>query len=173
MHVHGHEHVCQVIDDQGGLIGALREFLAGLDRREGVFVHRYTEDQAWALLAQAGPAQDLKAAGRLRVVHHRDAFEGRAPRIHHDHVAEVVQQQLEDAAARGHGLSILADASHAYISSGRAQEWFAFENWLGARLQQDVALVCLYWAQDLEQGDCLGGMMRTHLARLAAPIAAH
>ncbi|HET6397974.1 MAG TPA: hypothetical protein VFH47_00290, partial [Candidatus Thermoplasmatota archaeon] len=129
---------------------------------------RYPEAEAWRRLEAAGPAASLRESGRLVAVGREQAFQAGGPRIHHDHVAAVVQDSLDAAKAKGLGLSILADASHAYFQEGRSQEWFAFESWLGARLAHDVALVCLYWEGDLQDPAILDGMMRTHLSRLGS-----
>lgn len=164
--VETHDHLCQVVANRADLIDSLAKFMGGLGPREGIFVHRYGEDEAWVLLKEAGPARELHDQGLLHIFSREDAFQGGSPRIHHDHVADTVAKALAGAQSRGRGLAILADASRAYIQEGRTQEWFAFENWLGRRLDSAVGLVCLYWQDDLHDPAHLDGMMKTHLARL-------
>lgn len=163
-----HEHVCQVARSEDDLVATLRTFLKTLVDRDGIFIHRYSAEDAQRLLALADPDESLRREATLTVATREAAFQGPYPRIHHEHVAETVQAAVAAAQSRKHGLAILADASHAYIKSGRAQEWFDFETWLGRRLDQDIVLVCLYWQADLERPEILDGMMRTHLARLSA-----
>jgi hypothetical protein len=143
--------------------------LAALPDRDGIFIHRYSQEEAWAVLESAGATREMERDGRLTVVGRVAAFQGDAPRIDTAHVTRVVEGAAEAAERRGRGLYVLADASHAYISEARAQEWFAFELWLGRVLKRNLVLVCLYWAPDVQEADVADAMRRTHLYELESP----
>lgn len=169
-----HEHLCHTVGDEESLRKALQAFLSGLQGgkgRNGIFVHRYSEERAWELLESAGPARALAAQGRLSVVGRIPAFQAGGAHIDFGHVAEVVEQAATAADAQGRGLSILADASHAYLHESRAAEWFAFEVWLGRRLARNITLVCIYWNADMNQ-DVRAQADQTHLYDLAAAVPA-
>ena len=167
--VNAHDHAVFVYDDEHDILLPLDRFLAeGAKRRElAAFVHSFPGN-AEARGFLSGKVADFDARereGDLTMAHYRDAFE-RAGRIDHPHAASVVQM-LKDTAdgSRRKGVRIFVDASKNYFDAGRVDEWFAFEQWLGPRLQADAGLVCAYRAKDLEDPAVLRRVLETHAYR--------
>lgn len=171
--VRPHDHAVFVYQDETDVLLPLDHFLRqGLERRElTTFVHAYASPQrAHAFLGAKIP--DIPARERekdLVLAHHRDAFE-RAGRIDHGHVEGIVGMLSESARGAGrNGVRIFVDASKQYLGSGRADEWFQFESWLGPRLHADCGLVCAYEAKHLREPAVLAKVLATHAYRFNAP----
>jgi hypothetical protein len=152
--VHAHDHAIVVYGDTADLAEQLALYIAeGIVQRERtVFVHACDgAGERDRLLAEVRPDfRMLEDQGHLRVVHHRQAFE-REGRIDTAHVGEVVREALQQAGRDGHrGVRLFVDASRAYLGADRADEWFAFERWLGPRLEPAAALVCAYRRSDVQ-----------------------
>lgn len=171
--VMAHDHAVLVYDAEHEVLVSLDHFLReGLDRRElTTFVHAFpTPREAHGFLATKIPDVPAREAARdLIVAYHQDAFE-RAGRIDHAHVEGVVGMMAQSAKARGRqGLRIFVDASKKYLASGRADEWFAFESWLGPRLHAECGLVCAYEARHLRDPATLAKVLATHAYRFTPP----
>ncbi|MBW3583614.1 MAG: MEDS domain-containing protein [Euryarchaeota archaeon] len=168
--VTSHDHAACVYDTRDELAQALAHFVdEGIHRRELiVFVHSFASDEeAWRFLERSrSDAPKLRKSSVLLVSLYREVFQGDSDRIDYEHVAAVVGTQLETASARGHeGVRIFVDASRIYLNAGRADEWFAFESWLGRRLSAGAGLVCAYRASDLVDADQLSRMIDAHAYR--------
>lgn len=165
-----HDHVVCVYDRHEDLIPGLRAFVEdGLAAGETVvFIHSMPRDEeAWSLLDRATDAVRAARTGRLVLVSlYRDAFEAEAARIDYAHVERVVGALVDAAAREGRrGVRIFVDASRVYFGAGRTDEWFAFEAWLGRRLQASVGLVCAYTRASLRDPRVLADALRTHAYR--------
>ena len=171
--VEPHDHAVCVYDSPKRLEASLAHFLDGGESSGelSVFVHSFASDEeAWATLERARPGARDRAEGLLVVSLYRDAFEGGARRIDFDHVGRVVDGVLGAAASAGrNGARIFVDASRVYMDEARVDEWFAFEEWLGRRLQARVGLVCAYREADALRPDLFPRMLRTHAYRFDAP----
>jgi hypothetical protein len=172
--VHPHDHAVFTYGTRGELTWALGAFLAdGVAREElTVFVHAFeTDAEAWALLTAARLDAPRLRSDQLAVVSlYKDAFEGAAGRIDYEHVKGVVGGLLSMAQQRGRkAVRIFVDASRVYLATQRSEEWFAFEEWLGRRLQNSVGLVCAYRREDVMQADVFPRVLRTHAYRFDAP----
>lgn len=168
--VHPHEHAVCAYAGAEELRAALGAFIRdGLAKQElCVFVHAFSsEEEAWRLLEAAYPGAAKLRADQLIVVNlYRDAFEGAKGHIDYEHVTRVVSGLVEGAREQGRaGVRIFVDASRVYLAGGRAKEWFAFESWLGPRLQSSVGLVCAYREEDVMRSDILPEVLRTHSYR--------
>lgn len=168
-----HDHAVCVYESHDELVAPLARFLEeGLERGAlNVFVHSFpTPEDAWAFIERARPDARKLASDELVVVSlYRDAFQGESARIDHEHVERVVGSLVERAAKQGRlGTRIFVDASRVYFSESRAKEWFAFESWLGRRLQAEVGLVCAYQRSDALRGDLFPDMLSTHAYRFDA-----
>lgn len=171
--VHAHDHAVYVYDDEHEVLYPLDHFL-----REGIeagqlttFVHSHPTPKAahGFISSKIEDVADRERAKDLVLAHHRDAFE-RGGRIHHEHVLSIVGMLDGDARQHGKkGVRIFVDASKRYLESGRADEWFAFESWLGPRLEAGVGLVCAYRASDLRDPRILAKVLETHAYRFNAP----
>lgn len=173
--VHAHDHAVCVYDEETEILYPLDRFLReGMEAGElTTFVHSHPTPLA-AHRFLATKIEDVAERERARdlvLAHHADAFE-RGGRIHYEHVLNVVG--MLDADARQHGrtgVRIFVDASKRYLETGRAEEWFAFESWLGPRLDAGVGLVCAYRAKDLLDPRILARVLETHAYRFNAPRA--
>lgn len=172
-HLHPHDHAVAMYADREGLQAALRRFLVdGVAANDlMVFVHSFGADQeAWDLLEAAhGGSRDLRSAQIVVVSLYKHAFQGENPVIDYEHVGRVVDglvRQTEASSRRA--LRIFVDASRAYLQEGRLQEWFAFEAWLGRRLQARVGLVCAYRREDVLRPDVFPQALETHAYRFGA-----
>lgn len=172
--VRGHDHAVCVYEGPAELGAAFGAFLReGLTRRDlTVFVHSFRDDdEAWGFVEKAHPEASRLRKDQLVLVHlYEAAFEGGNRRIDQDHVTGVIGR-LSDMVRRNklHGLRIFVDASRQYFTQQREKEWFAFESWLGRRLQADVGLVCAYQREDATRPDLFPEMLRTHSYRFEAP----
>ncbi|HEX2022750.1 MAG TPA: MEDS domain-containing protein [Candidatus Thermoplasmatota archaeon] len=176
-HVEAHDHAVCVYADHAELARAFAHFLReGIERRDlTVLVHSLpTDDDAWRFVEDAaGRGRRLREDQIVLVSLYRDAFEASKGKIDHGHVMEVVEDLLAQARARDRaGVRIFVDASHVYFEEKRAQEWFAFESWLGRRLQPRAGLVCAYRRDDAARADLLPDILRTHSYRFEAPAEA-
>lgn len=174
--LHVHDHAVCAYDTREDMLVSLGTFLAeGQDRRElSVFVHSFqTDDEAWQFVHRALPAAtDMRRAEVVVVSLYEAAFEGGARRIDHEHVARVVTGIVDRAGSAGlRGARIFVDASRAYFAGDRAEEWFAFESWLGRRLDAKVGLVCAYQRQDIMRPEILPQVLRTHAYRFGVDAA--
>lgn len=169
-----HDHAVLSYARTDELIAALLAYVdQGVERHEvTVFVHSFEDDEAaWSFLERGRPNVRRLAGDELVLVSlYEPAFE-RGGRIDHEHVAGVVGDLSERAAAQGRGLRIFVDASRRYLDSGRGDEWFRFEEWLGTRLRDAVALVCAYRAEHIEDAAVLENVLRTHAYRFQPPSA--
>lgn len=171
--VEPHDHAVCVYDSPQKLTAAVRRFVdEGLARNElCIFIHSFaTAEEAWEFLESARPDVRTLHQDQVFVVSlYRDAFQGAKERIDYDHVTSVVGSLLDTAArADRRGVRIFVDASRAYFHEKRDQEWFAFESWLGRRLQSSVGLVCAYRHEDATRPDLFPEMLRTHAYRFDA-----
>ena len=171
--VRPHDHAVFVYQDETDLLMPLEHFLReGVQSRElTTFVHAYpTPDRAHAFLRSKIDDVHAREQGKdLVLAHHRDAFE-RAGRIDHAHVEGIVGMLSQSASGSGRkGVRIFVDASKQYLASGRSDEWFAFESWLGPRLHANCGLVCAYNAKHLQDPEVLSQVLRTHAYRFNAP----
>ena len=171
--VHPHEHAVLVYDDLADILAPLERFVAqGVQARDlSVFVHSFADDQqARAFLR--GKMDDLprrEAEGDLTTARYAESFE-RNGRIDHGHASGVVRRLHQAAKASSRRAPrIFVDASKNYLDAGRVDEWFAFESWLGPRLQAEAGLVCAYRARDLRDPDVLRRVLETHAYRFDAP----
>lgn len=170
--VRPHDHAVFVYSDETDVLLPLDHFLReGIHFRElTTFVHAHpSTQQAHEFLKGKIPDVPAREESKdLVLAHHRDAFE-RAGRIDPKHVEGIVG--MLSASARGsgrQGVRIFVDASKQYLDSGRADEWFAFESWLGSRLHADCGLVCAYDARHLQEPEVLAKVLRTHAYRFNA-----
>lgn len=171
--VNAHDHAVFVYDDVHDMLLPLDHFLADAARQRelAAFVHSFpgTDDARRFLAAKLDTVDARERDGHLTLAHYRDAFE-RAGRIDHQHAASVVAMLQGTADQKGHaGVRIFVDASKNYFDAGRVEEWFAFERWLGPRLQADAGLVCAYRARDLRDPAVLRQVLETHAYRFTAP----
>lgn len=165
-----HDHAVFVYDDQDALGEGLAAFIReGVERHElSVFVHSFaSDDEAWAFIAARAPtARRLRADELVLVSLYREAFEGEGARIDHERVKGVVDDLIARAERdRRRGVRIFVDASRRYFEAAREEEWFAFESWLGRRLQAAAGLVCAYRRADATRPDLFPEMLRTHAYR--------
>lgn len=167
-----HEHAICIFDNEPELGRVLAGFVrAGVQKDElSVFVHSFaTDDDAWRFLEHAygqggPPRRDI-----VLVSLYTQAFQGMHPRIDHAHVTQVIGSIVERATDGGHqGARIFVDASRRYLAQERAEEWFAFESWLGRRLQANVGLVCAYRREDVIDPANTARILQTHAYRFAA-----
>jgi len=172
--VEAHDHAVCTYETQDELLAALRAFVnEGLAKGDlVVFVHSFgSDDEAWQFIKRAAPAvKDEPVESVIVVSLYEAAFEGGARRIDYEHVGRVVEsldQRARDAGKQG--TRIFVDASRTYFAGARAAEWFAFENWLGVRLQARIGLVCAYQRADIMKEDVLPQVLRTHAYRFDAP----
>lgn len=171
--LHAHAHAVCVYEREDEMSRSLSLFIEGGVRQgeTSVFVHSFvTDEEAWMFLLRAHPGADQLRADQLVLVSlYRDAFQGGAPRIDHEHVGRVVGGLVEQARlGRRAGVRIFVDASRRYFSEARVREWFDFEEWLGRRLQASVGLVCAYRREDIMRPDLLPLVLRTHSYRFGA-----
>lgn len=172
-HVAAHDHAVLVYDEIEDMLAPLDHFveMGARERDLSVFVHSFkANDEARGFLARrvAGVLKH-ETEGGFTTAPYREAFE-REGRIDHDHVASVVSMLHANAkATQRRSPRIFVDASKNYFDSGRVDEWFAFERWLGPRLQSDAGLVCAYRAQDLADPRVLQQVLETHQYRFDAP----
>lgn len=171
--VHLHDHAVCTYDSTDTLVAALGRFVReGLAKRQtNVFVHSYeTEAEAWRLLERAYPGAERLRADELVVVSlYKDAFEGKAGRIDYEHVKGVVTSLVGAAGKAGRqGVRIFVDASKVYLRTRRSDEWFAFESWLGRRLDASVGLVCAYPREEAMRPENLPRVLETHAYRFDA-----
>lgn len=165
--VHPHDHAVVVYDDENDLLVPLADYIEqGL--REGdlsVFVHSFEHNERAREYLKKGMGETVgrhEADGNLTTAPYREAFE-RASHIDHEHVASVVAMLLDTAKRSGRRAPrIFVDASRNYFDTGRVEEWFAFERWLGTRLQAECGLVCAYRASDLRDPKVLAQVLETH-----------
>lgn len=170
-----HDHAVVVFSDEAGLLAPLRTFVDdGLRRNELiVFVHSFgSDDEAWRFLQRSrGDAPGLREDQAVVVSLYKEALQGSGPRIDYEHVGKVVEDLGQAAASRGRDATrIFVDASRRYFAEARVEEWFAFEGWLGRRLQAKVGLVCAYQKDDAMRRDILPRMLKTHAYRFEAPV---
>lgn len=168
--VHLHDHAVCTYASQDELVLALRTFLdEGLRTQQTcVFVHSFDrEDEAWALLEKARKdVRTLRGDQLVLVSLYRDAFEGSARRIDYEHVKSVVTSLTNQAHQTGRtGVRLFVDASRRYFADARTDEWFAFEAWLGRRLQAQVGLVCAYRREDALASHIFPSVLKTHAYR--------
>ena len=174
-HVEPHDHAVFVYEGAEELGAGLARFIDGGVKAHhvSVFVHSFgTDEEAWAFVERHVPeARRLHSDELVLVSLYREAFEGSGPRIDYARVAGVVGG-LVDAAQRRErkGVRIFVDASRRYFEEQRQEEWFAFESWLGRRLQAAAGLVCAYRHEDATRPDLFPDMLRTHAYRFE-PVA--
>lgn len=168
-----HDHAVCIYERHEDMARPLAHFLAdGIGRREqSVFVHSFPSDEeAWAFVAGVAPDAQRHRGGIVLVSLYREAFQGAHPRIDYAHVVDVIERLLGSAKEKGlQGTRIFVDASRVYFEEERSEEWFAFESWLGRRLQSAVGLVCAYRKRDALRPDLFPEMLRTHAYRFDAP----
>ncbi|HUR69162.1 MAG TPA: MEDS domain-containing protein [Candidatus Thermoplasmatota archaeon] len=165
-----HDHALHVFSSEAQLGEGLAAFV-----REGeaqnelcVFVHSFPHDEdAWRFLERSlegrAPPRDM-----VLVRLYTQAFQGASPRIDHAHVAAVVDSLTALASKDGRAsVRIFVDASRRYLGTGRADEWFAFEAWLGRRLAATVGLVCAYQKSDVYDPAHVARVLETHAYRFA------
>lgn len=157
-------------DTEEEMLAALSTFVAeGIEHNELiVFVHSFdSDDAAWRFVQRAAPSVPLEHQRQIVVVSlYTQAFQGAAAQIDHEHVGRVVESLVERARTDSRaGTRIFVDASRRYFAGERATEWFAFESWLGKRLQAKVGLVCAYQRSDIMRADILPEVLRTHAYR--------
>lgn len=171
--VHAHDHAVCVYEKHADLVAHLGRFVEeGLRRHElAIFVHSFeSDDEAWRFVEEAHPSARAQRDDVVLVSLYRDAFHGKSPKIDYDHVMGVVQHLVDTASSKGRrGTRIFVDASRRYFDEKRDAEWFAFEAWLGRRLQAAVGLVCAYQRSDATRPDLFPQMLETHAYRFAAP----
>lgn len=170
--VEHHDHAIVLFEREADLIPPLSAFVEdGLQKRDLiVFIHSFPSDaDAWAFMhAAREDAPKLRADQVILISLYRDAFEGGETRIDHERVAEQVAQLTQTAMERGlSGVRIFVDASRRYFAQARVEEWFAFESWLGRRLQANAGLVCAYHASDLKSADIFEKALETHAYRFS------
>ena len=171
--LHPHDHAVAMYSDREGLRAALGTFLDdGIEANDlMVFVHSFESDRdAWALLedARAGVGE-LRSRQIVVVSLYKNAFQGEQPAIDHEHVGRVVDSLVKQAGSSSRrALRIFVDASRTYLHEGRLEEWFAFESWLGRRLQARVGLVCAYRREDVLRPDVFPRALDTHAYRFGA-----
>lgn len=171
--VRPHDHAVFVYGDDPDVLIPFDHFL-----REGIsagelttFVHAFpSADHAHAFLGSKLPdVRRREAENDLVVAHHKDAFE-RGGRIDPAHVEGVVGMLAQAATGVGrNGVRLFVDASKRYLQTGRSEEWFAFESWLGPRLHAQCGLVCAYQTRDLREPAVLARVLAAHAYRFAAP----
>jgi len=167
-----HEHAVFVYDEETDILVPLAQFIEQ-GAREGdlsVFVHSFPHNEAARAFVSAGfpDAPKHEADGGLAAAPYREAFE-RDAHIDYDHVGGVVDMLRATAARSGRRAPrIFVDASKNYFDAGRVDEWFAFERWLGPRLQAEVGLVCAYRSSDLRDPKVLAQVLETHQYRFDA-----
>lgn len=167
--VRPHDHAVFVYSDEHELLMPLERFLReGISSRQlTTFVHSHDDaNEAHAFLAsKISDAPERERSRDLTLAHHRDAFE-RAGRIDHEHVEGIVRMLDGEARSSGReGLRVFVDASKRYLSTGRSDEWFAFERWLGPHLAAEMGLVCAYEAKHLADPKTLAAVLETHAYR--------
>lgn len=174
--VEPHDHAVFVYDDPAELGAGLAAFVGGgvASRQTSLFVHSFgSDEEAWAFVERHVPdAKRLHEDELVLVSLYREAFEGEGKRIDHERVASIVTAFVERARSGGQrGVRIFVDASRRYFEASRDAEWFAFEAWLGRRLQAAAGLVCAYRRGDATRPDLFPEMLRTHAYRFdpAAP----
>lgn len=168
-----HDHAVFVYDDERDMLLPLDRFLDDAAERGelAAFVHSFpgSQDARRFLLDEVDDLPEHEQRGDVTLAHYRDAFE-RAGRIDHQHAASIVGMLKGSAEGSGRkGVRIFVDASKNYFDAGRTEEWFAFESWLGPRLQADVGLVCAYRASDLRDPEVLRRVLETHAYRFGVP----
>lgn len=169
-HVEPHDHAVCVYEGRDDLVRAFATFLdEGLAKGElNVLVHGFDhEEEAWAFVEDARPdAKRLRQDQLVLVDLYTRSFEAGRRRIDYEHVTKVVGALVDMARSRDMGgVRIFVDASRRYFGEKRDQEWFAFEAWLGRRLQAKVGLVCAYQRADATRADLFPDMLRTHAYR--------
>lgn len=172
--LHLHDHAVCAYDTPEQMLATLAVFVEeGRKKNELiVFVHSFeSEDAAWRFIQRAAPDVLREHPEQIVIVSlYETAFEGGARRIDYEHVARVVEGIGAQAKNGGRdGARIFVDASRQYLSRERAKEWFAFESWLGRRLQARVGLVCAYRRSDIMREEILPEVLRTHAYRFDAP----
>ncbi|HWH08617.1 MAG TPA: MEDS domain-containing protein [Candidatus Thermoplasmatota archaeon] len=172
--VHPHDHAVFVYERTEELGEGLAHFIReGVARHElSIFVHGFaTDNEAWAFVERHLPdVRRLHKDEFVLVSLYREAFEGAATRIDYARVTGVVGSLLDRAQRTGRrGVRIFVDASRHYFDARRDGEWFAFESWLGRRLQASAGLVCAYRHADATRPDLFPEMLRTHAYRFEAP----
>ena len=172
--LHPHDHAVLVYDAPEELGAGLAHFIrTGAGRGAlNIFVHGFPRDEdAWRFVEEHAPdARDLAEQELVLVSLYREAFEGKGTVIDYEHVTGVVGSLVDRAQRAGRsGVRIFVDASRHYFDAKRDAEWFAFESWLGRRLQANAGLVCAYRRQDATRPDLFPEMLRTHAYRFDAP----
>lgn len=172
-HLHPHDHAVAMYRDRDELRTALGTFLSdGLAANDlMVFVHSFgSDEEAWDLLASAHPGfLDMRTAQVVVVSLYKQAFQGEKPAIDYEHVGRVVDSLVRQTEASSRrALRIFVDASRMYLREGRLKEWFAFEAWLGRRLQARVGLVCAYPREEIMRPDVFPHALDTHAYRFGA-----
>lgn len=134
-----------------------------------IFVHSFEDAEAASAFLRASDDAIAQLLERhlFLVSSHVDAFEGSGGRIDMAHVSRTIEGILDGPAA-GRGARVFVDASRTYLGSGREEEWFAFEEQLGRRLRDRVALLCAYTADSVEAPARRERVLRTHLYRFEA-----
>lgn len=168
-----HDHAVVVYEREEELVRPLGRFIEeGIERNElMVFIHAFDrEEAAWDLLTKAHPGARNLASDRLVVInYYKEAFEKECI-IDYEHVGAVIGTlQTLQADGKRSGIRVFVDASRQYITARRLEEWFAFESWLGARLQAEMGLVCAYPKQNILDPDVLAQVLRTHSYRFDPP----
>lgn len=164
-----HDHAVFVYDDVEDILMPLEQFIreGSRERDLSVFVHSFHDNnEARTFLSRSMPdITKHEAEGDLSSAPYTEAFE-RDGKIDHDHVGGVVTMLSSTAETTGRRAPrIFVDASKNYFDAGRVDEWFAFERWLGPRLQAKVGLVCAYRASDLQDPKILNQVLETHQYR--------
>lgn len=172
--VHLRDHVCLVYREPRELVDHVERYTRAsmAARHVTVFVHSFaTEAEALAFLGQGSlDFRRLLNGDFFLVSHYADAFGGTAGNgVDVEHVTRVIEDILARARGLGsEGARILVDASREYLSNGFDDEWFEFEEWLGKRLHQAVALACAYRAADVASPHRTARMLDAHLYRLGS-----
>lgn len=165
-----HDHAVFVYRDENELLDALARFTkTGLEADDVVvFVHSFpTRAEAVAFLRKADYDFSRILDSQFFVVsYYQEAFEGGQGRIDTGHVVQIVDDILGRAAMGGRaGARVFVDASRTYLTNGREDEWFAFEEALGRTLKQRIALVCAYSAPTIDEPRRRERVLLTHLYR--------
>lgn len=168
-----HDHAVLVYDRQDDVLAPLETFLhEGIKGREATtFVHSFlAHHDARDFVARALPDVDAHEERKdLTLAVHREAFE-RNGRIDPRHFEGVLRALQDSARSAGRDrVRVFVDASRNYLDAGRADEWLAFESWLGPRLQADMGMVCAYRASDLADPAILTRVLATHAYRYGLP----
>lgn len=168
--VEPHDHALAMYETREELVAELGLFLDDGSKKNDfmAFVHSFPSDEAaWALLDEAFPDSKRLRDGRLVIVSlYKAAFQGESTMINYDHVGQVVDSLVKQAAsAKRRAVRLFVDASRQYFADARVEEWFEFESWLGRRLQARVGLVCAYRKEDVLKPEIFPRALETHAYR--------